>query len=143
MRSPSVVAVVDTNVLISGLIGKFGAPATILNALAERRFSLAISEPLLDELEIVTLRPEVNRRFNPVQLVELWRLIREGANTVVPVSRVVIADDPVDNALFTTALAARAACIVTGDQRVLDIGIFEGVRVISLREFLTWLAAFR
>ena len=140
MTAPSVAAVVDTNVLISVLIGRRGPPAEILDALRCRRFSLVVSKPLLDELRIVTLRAELSRRFAAEDLVDLWLMIEEGATIVTPISRAPVSDDPVDDALFATALAGRA-CVVSGDRRVLELSErVSGISAFSPRAFLERLA---
>src|SRR5207248_38008 len=44
---------VDTNILVSALLNERGAPARILTAFREGRFTLVTSMPLLEELEEV------------------------------------------------------------------------------------------
>jgi putative PIN family toxin of toxin-antitoxin system len=52
-------AVVDTNVLVSGLISAVGPPARIIDAFRRDRFELVVSPAVLDELLDVLLRPYV------------------------------------------------------------------------------------
>lgn len=143
MSLPTLTAVVDTNVLISGLISSMGPSAQILQAVAKRTFTMVTAEPLLDELEIVTLRADLEKRFPSRPLVEFWSIIREGAIRVTPAAGVSVTEDPVDNTLFTTAVAAGAQCIVTGDKKVLAIGSYAGIAVLTPRDFLAWLARHR
>ena len=44
--------VLDTNVLISGLLRTDGAPGKVLNALLAGRFEAVVTRPLVDELLI-------------------------------------------------------------------------------------------
>ena len=52
----------------------------------------------------------------------------------------VLRDEP-DNRILECALAGRAKLIVTGDREMLALTVWEGMRVVSLREFLAILAA--
>ena len=51
----------------------------------------------------------------------------------------VVEEDPDDDVLFATALAAGARTIVSGDAAVLAVGSFAGVLVVSAAEFLATL----
>jgi len=48
--------VLDTNVVVSGLLHQKGAPATILDAATSKQFRCHISESLLDEYREVLTR---------------------------------------------------------------------------------------
>ena len=141
MTLPTVAAVIDTNVLLSGLIGKTGPPLQILLFWSAGRFSLVTSQPLLDELEVITLRPELSRRFEPSHLVALWRMIREGAVIVTPAAGVSVTADAVDNALFATAIAGGSRFVVTGDRKLLELEKVGSVQVVSPRVFVESIAS--
>jgi predicted nucleic acid-binding protein len=49
--------VVDTNLLVSGLISAMGAPAVLIDALRQDRFLLLSSQPLTAEVDGVLARP--------------------------------------------------------------------------------------
>lgn len=55
----SVRAIVDTNVLISGLLSKTGAPRTIVDAIVSGRITPVFSAATLDELRDVLSRPRL------------------------------------------------------------------------------------
>jgi predicted nucleic acid-binding protein len=48
----------------------------------------------------------------------------------------VVADDPDDDEFIEFALAAGAYLIVSGEYHLLDLGEYEGVRVLSAAEFV-------
>ena len=141
MSAAIVVAVLDTNVLISGLISQPSSPpARLLTAWTERRFSVVTSAALLAEFQAVTLRPHIRTRLHASHLQELWRTIREGAMVVTPASGVPAwTNDPADNVLFSTALAGDAGYVVTGDGKLLELGTVEAVKVVSPRTFVSTL----
>ncbi len=48
----------------------------------------------------------------------------------------IIKDDPVDNQVLACALAADAGVIVSGDQRLLSLGAYAGIGILSASAFL-------
>ena len=58
----------------------------------------------------------------------------EPAPLPAPVSR-----DPDDDAVLATALAGRAEIIVTGDDDLLVLKAYQGIRILSPRGFLEFL----
>lgn len=128
-------AVLDTNVLVSGLGWPRSLPGRIIHWAIQGRFLLVTSEPLLAELERVLAYPRLAAVIgNPAKLV---RLISEVAVVVDPNREVtVIEHDPADNRVLEAAVAAQADYIVSGDTDLLEIASFEGVRIVSPREFI-------
>jgi putative PIN family toxin of toxin-antitoxin system len=64
-------------------------------------------------------------------------LVSEVAVVVEPDRELtVIEHDPADNRVLEAAVAAQADCIVSGDADLLEIVSFEGVRIVSPREFI-------
>jgi len=52
-----------------------------------------------------------------------------------------VTSPPRDDVIMVSALAARAAYLVTGDRRhLLPLGSYEGVRIVSVQEFIEILA---
>ena len=52
-----------------------------------------------------------------------------------------VCHDPDDDRVLATAISGRAELVVTGDQDLLVLQQYEGVRVVSPRQFLEWLDA--
>lgn len=106
--------VVDTNLWIRALLG---GPVTlpILEAWQARRFTIVVSQPLLDELEATLQRPRLRRRIggeDAQRLLEQLYLRGEMVEltTVPPRCR-----DPRDHPVLATAIDGHADAIVTGD----------------------------
>ena len=136
------IVVLDTNVFVSGLFHRpSSAPRTILERFRDEAFTVAISPTLLGELVDVITRPALRRLISREALQGLLDNIREDALIVRPLERPrVVASDPDDDRLFACALAADAACIVSGDKSVLAIKRFRDIHVLPPTEFLGWLA---
>jgi putative PIN family toxin of toxin-antitoxin system len=58
--------------------------------------------------------------------------------TIVSVKQIlkVIAEDPEDNIVLTTALQGNASFIVSGDNHLLGLKRFKGVKVVTVEEML-------
>ena len=125
--------VFDTNILVSAFVFPGGRAEAALLRIIEEHDHLLLSKPILDELLGV-----LARKFSrdAEELARTAVLLSELALTVRPRQKLrVVKDDP-DNRVLECALAGRAEAIVTGDNALLELGEFRGVRVISLREYL-------
>ena len=125
--------VLDTNVVVSGLLHQKGAPAAILDAATSKLFRSYISQSLLDEYHEVLARDYlgVDQRRAARFLADL----RKVAIFVVPRGKISVARDPDDDRVMECALEARADFIVTGNIRDFP-SPFHGVRVVAPRDFL-------
>lgn len=116
-------AVLDTNVLISGLLTATGVPAQLLRAWRTGAFELIVSPALLDELERAFDYPKLRSRIPTADGREFVELLRRRAD---------LRDDPADPPRFKSAdpkydyvialAAASQAVIVSGDRHLLDLG---------------------
>ncbi|MBU9889716.1 MAG: putative toxin-antitoxin system toxin component, PIN family [Candidatus Omnitrophica bacterium] len=127
-------AVLDTNVVVSGLLWT-GVPREILRAAEEERFFLFSSKELLEELALVLCRPQFKRFLERrgldfkdalAQMVRMARLVVSR-----PFSEVIIAKDPSDDQVLACAVTAAANVIVTGDEHLLDLKKFRGIQIIT------------
>ncbi|GAB6876173.1 putative toxin-antitoxin system toxin component, PIN family [Thermaerobacter litoralis] len=129
--------VLDTNTLVSA-IGWAGPPRDIFLALREGRHQLITTAELLSELERVLgdpkLAPVRNHPSLPLVLAWLYR----PEHLVVPQERVhVIREDPADNRVLEAAVAGRAAAVVSGDRHLLALEQYQGVEIVTARDFCT------
>ena len=133
-------AVIDTNLVVSGILNPSGSPGAVLRA-AGVRFELVWTPAIVVECYRVLSYPRLKKflgaraeaaRQVVADLAALAVLVPPGQ---LPLVRVVEAD-PDDDVLFGTALAGAATFVVTGDAAVLAVGSFAGVMVVSAAEFL-------
>ena len=126
-------AVIDTNVLLSGLLWH-GAPHALLEQIRNSALGLVSSPALLAELAEVTGRAKFNsiltlsNTSREEALAELRQLaeILDPPPLLQPVCR-----DPDDDAVLALALAARVDLIVSGDNDLLAVGVFHGIPVFT------------
>ncbi len=126
--------VVDTNVLVSVLVGH-GKPKLLVLRLFETH-SLALSNKMLAELMDVLSREKFNV-IKPSKVGRFLSLLAGGSKLVNPssISRVV-PEDPDDDLVLATAEAGDADYIVTGDRHLLSLNEFRGTRIVGVSEML-------
>ncbi len=106
--------VVDTNLWIRALLGgKLSLP--VLRAFYEDRFTLLISDEVLEELREVTQRPRLAKAIDPADLQELLDQIEWRAEGVIITTTPPSCRDPKDQPILATAIDGFADAIVTGD----------------------------
>lgn len=107
--------VIDTNVLVSGMLSSSGPPGIILDAARVRRIRPVVSAPILAEYRSVLRRPRL--RIDPAESSQLLATLDEYALHVEPAT-VDPAEfpDPDDIPFYAAALAARCP-LITGNLR--------------------------
>ncbi|BAY16429.1 hypothetical protein NIES2109_22430 [Nostoc sp. HK-01] len=127
--------IIDTNLWISFLIGK--GLKELNNLLIEETIQLVISEEILEEIILVTQqRPKLQKYFPRHKVDELIQILRAIGLFVIITTEVSICRDPKDNYLLGLAKDSAANFLVTGDQDLLVIKIFENTEIITYQEFL-------
>lgn len=127
-------AVLDTTVLISGYITPRGIPGEILRRWRAEAFTLVVSVQLLFELQRVLERPKFRRYLDPEALpIDELRTLAE---LVTPIDVTAVRDDPSDDIVVGTAVAAHADVIVSGDDHLLGLNIYRGIKILTPRRFI-------
>lgn len=124
----------DTNVLVAALVARGTCHELIEHCV--RQHVVISSQPLFDELRDVLERKFRQRAVDvrgAIQLfTETFTLVVPGALDT-PTCR-----DRDDDVVLATALSGACTAIVTGDQDLLVLDPFRGVRVISPSAFWQW-----
>lgn len=131
-------AVLDTNVIVSGLIASKGTPADLLTAWRKRRFDLVIGSVILQEIERVLRLPRITKayRLAPQDISDLIELLTSRA--ILTPGRLTIpltARDPEDDQILACAIEGHADYIVTGDQDLLTLERFQGIPIVPPAAF--------
>jgi len=124
--------VVDTNVLVSGLLRAGGPPAAVLDLVFSRQVRLAFDERIFAEYADVLARPEFEFPLGHVHTV-LDFLWREGER-IRPEALALRLPDPDDAMFLEVAVSALASALVSGNLRHYPLGQRRGVRVMTPRE---------
>ena len=139
-------AVLDANVLVSAILSPAGVPGQILDELRRGRFALVVSVPILDEIARVLEYPRIARLHRWAR-ARIREFVSELAYSAIVTSgelrlRVVHAD-PADNRYLECAVEGDADYVVSGDQDLLAVEAYQGIRILGPRAFLQVLRARR
>ncbi len=125
--------IVDTNIWISYLIThRF---TFIDQLLLSGKVRIVFSEELLEEFITVAQRPKFARFFTVSDLSLLMELLEDYSEIVKVTSQVTVCRDPKDNFLLALAKDSEANYLISGDQDLLEIGMFQRTRIISPSTF--------
>lgn len=125
--------VFDTNVYVSAFVLPGSRGEEALARVIDGRDRLLVSQAILDELLGV-----LSRKFsrNVEELARIALLLDPLAEWVEPLHGIaVLADDP-DNRILECAEAGRADLIVTSDKRMLELGSWQGIPIVTLARYL-------
>jgi putative PIN family toxin of toxin-antitoxin system len=106
--------VVDTNLWIRALLGG-RVTLPLLEAWRASRFTVVVSQALVDELDQVWRRPRLRERIEAEHAERLLELLRFRGEMVELVTVPPRCRDPKDHPVLATAIDGRAEAIVTGD----------------------------
>ena len=136
-------AIFDTNTLASGFVTAGGIGDRLLQLWLTGHFELVICEEIVDELISVFGKPYFRHRMSDQQAAENIALLRRRATVaVITVQLSDVATHPADDVILSVAVSAQVDYLVTGDRRFREkVGTYEGVTVITPRDFLTVLDA--
>jgi putative PIN family toxin of toxin-antitoxin system len=123
----------DTNIAVSAAIKPKGAEAQVLDAVADGKLLLCLSEAILAEYEEVLRRPKL--RLDPERVRRVWELIRTGSLLVRPVETLTVSPDEPDNRFLECADAAKAHYLVTGNLRHFP-RVWKTTTVVTARELI-------
>ena len=103
----------------------------VLDAAIDGKFVLLTSPDLLDEVRHVLSYPRL-RTLPQTRVQEVLALLPIVAHMVDPEERLsVIRRDPADNRVLECAVAGKASHIVSGDDHLLGLKSFRGIRVMT------------
>ncbi len=133
-------AVVDTNVLISGLFGIKDSPsAQILSVIRSQKIILVTSPVIVEEIE------EVINRGRIVKLTKMSKdertdfmdkLIERSDVTAGEQLLELISRDINDDKFLACAVEAKADYIITGDKDLLVLKEYKGIKIVTPKAFI-------
>lgn len=128
--------VLDTNVLVSGLLNPFGPPGEIVRMVSSGILELCFDARILTEYREVLKRP----RFR-IDLDDADAFLEQIEACGHPVSSVPLSEelpDPEDVPFLEVAIGGKAQVLVTGNLSHFPRTRRQAVRVLSPREFVSF-----
>jgi len=126
-------AVFDTNVLVAAFVAE-GICSRLLTRGRRKQFCLIVCPIILQEFERVLIKKFSATRNETRSAL---RIVSEAVHSVVHPSQPVqsVGRDPDDDAILACALEARADYLVTGEEDLLELKGFKGIRILTPRDF--------
>jgi putative PIN family toxin of toxin-antitoxin system len=128
--------VIDTNILISGLMS--------LNSLPQQVFDYAISQAILlmsdevqSEIENVLSRPKLQKYITLERRTKFLSELSQQVERVTINQQIRACRDPKDDKFLELAVCSKANYIITGDADLLDLHPFQNISIIKAANFLT------
>jgi putative PIN family toxin of toxin-antitoxin system len=127
-------AILDTNVLISGIFFS-GVPSEILSAWRDEKIELIVSPEILEEYRRVG--EEMETKFPGVEVSPFLKLVAIEATMVEakPLTEAVCTDSD-DDKFLACALSSKAKVICSGDKALLKTSGYHGIEVLTPRNFI-------
>ena len=128
--------VLDTNTLISAIGWKDSKPREIFDGCLTERYELMESIDLLKEFLKVIQRSkfdfisEEDKKEFLISLMNICIITEPGDKIGV------IKEDVDDNIVLECAFAGKADFIISGDEHLLKLKEYEGIKIVSSSEFL-------
>lgn len=132
-------ALLDTNVLVSGLIGRAGPPRRLLDAWLDGRYTMITSLYQVQELNHVLSYPRIADRLavtGPELDAILAAMLSQSEVVVAQLDLSGVTRDPKNEPLVAAAVLGRVDYLVSGDEDLLVLQEYEGFKVVTPGEFV-------
>jgi putative PIN family toxin of toxin-antitoxin system len=133
-----VIVVLDTSVVVNAAVRRFTDPDNFVLRAARGEFTSATSSVLLAELRQALSfdRLQLRLAWSNEELDEFMSSFAEASIAFEPQFELAVVRDAKDNRVVEAAVEAEAELIVTTDKDLLDLGEYEGIRMVTPAAFL-------
>jgi putative PIN family toxin of toxin-antitoxin system len=125
----------DTNIFISALVFPGSVAEKAIFKIIEGEDILLISKQILQEI-LSVLSKKFSGDKEAISRVAVN--LSEIAEMVNPTVRIRVLKDEPDNRILECAVSGKADVVVSGDKKMLKLKKYEGVKIISLKEYLNF-----
>lgn len=128
----------DTNILVSAALLSGSRADLCVRSVLACSIPLIFSAGTYDELADVLMRPKLDRyvsRRTREGLLRTWRKAAVRFPAAALREEVHVCRDPDDDKFLELALASGARAIVTGDEDLLVLDPWRGIRIVKLADF--------
>ncbi|HAQ61045.1 TPA: putative toxin-antitoxin system toxin component, PIN family [Candidatus Delongbacteria bacterium] len=125
--------VLDTNVLISGLINPNGIPGFIVRLVASGYIELVYDYRIISEYREVMSRPKFH--IDEEKISDLIEQIKAHGELVSPLPLSISIPDAEDLKFLETAVSSGTEYLITGNLKHFPAPEFKGVKIISPSHF--------
>lgn len=137
--------VLDTNTVISGLLWK-GNEFELLQKIEEGKAQFFVNKKILAEIYQVLNYPRIGKYIHKYGLSvdKLFEKVNSLSNLVIgpKLKENVVKEDNKDNKFVECAINAKADTIVSGDEHLLKIKEYQGIKIMTTSEVLKSLGTY-
>lgn len=126
--------VLDTNILVSGLLSPYGNPAKIIRMVSSGELQLCIDSRILTEYTEVLKRPKF--QFDEAKVEALLEEIESQGEIVATGPLQKSLPDPDDDMFLEVAIESQADCLITGNLNHYPKELCASITVLSPSEFI-------
>jgi uncharacterized protein len=126
--------VLDTNVLVSGLLSPYGPPGEVVRLVSTGLISLCLDARIVAEYQEVLLRPRFG--FDPEEVATLIDYLESSGEMFAGSPLTTRLPDPDDEAFLEVALAGNANFLITGNHVHYPLDSRAGVIVLLPAELV-------
>ena len=134
-----IVAVLDTNIFISGLLSPNGIPSQVIREFRGKKFNVVTSKEQILEIRDVLTRPNIIRILPQGTAKDVLRFLLKLKKLMTiydpPVLKWAFPDKK-DHFLLDLIVHAKAGFLVTGDKQLQSLNKIDKCHIISPQEFL-------
>jgi putative PIN family toxin of toxin-antitoxin system len=135
--------VVDTNVLVSGILVRLGLPNELLQLWRRGYIQMLTAPTLIAEVTRTLQKTRIRRKYDLAE-EDIDDLIANltAAEQVIPLPDEplpLVSRDPCDNVFLAVALAGGADYLITGDKDLLELRdspALTALKIVTVREFM-------
>ena len=131
--------VIDTNILISGLMSVNSLPQQVFDY-ATSQAILLISDEVQSEIENVISRPKLQKYITLERRTKFLSELSKQVERVTINQQIRACRDPKDDKFLELDVCGEANYIITGDADLLDLHPFQNISIIKAASFLTAVA---
>ena len=131
--------VVDTNILVSGLISPLSYPREIEKRWSKEQFTLITSPQIIEEISRVLYLPRIKQKYKLSESdirVFILAITYKASCTTGSLILAGVAPDPGDDKVISCAVEAQADYIVTGDKKFQRLEAYRAIRIIDAQSFI-------
>ena len=128
--------VLDTNVLVSGLLTPFGTSGEIVRMVSAGNLVIQYDSRILLEYKDVLYRPKF--QFNSEHIDLLLDYIKKNGQLVPTLPLKHSLPDPDDEPFLEIAVGGKAECLITGNKAHYPRHFREGIKIFSPSEFINF-----
>lgn len=132
-------AVFDTNVLVSGMLYA-GKSKLLIDAVLDGKITLILSTQLIQEFKSVIARDKFKLSRDQQNTFANF-VLRIGSIVRIRSKFKAVKEDPNDDVVLRTAYDGRVDCVVSGDEHLLALKEFKGIKIMTVSKTIELIEA--